>query len=278
MKRMFVFSFSALAMAWAPACKKQEPPKEAPKPAVTAPAPAPAPEPPKAPEPAPEPPKAPEPAPAPAPEPPKDFIKAEIDHHGEKAGQLVTVDFTKFELVEAVVNLTPEGLATSKAVFKVDLSALASGDAKRDEHLKTADFFDVAQFAAATVTVSKLAAVADVADTYTAAAELDLHGVKKEVPVTFKVVEKKEDGSIVVEAEVKDLARADWTVGGAPEATQAASTFKLNARLTVANKTAAPADAAAAPAGGEAAGAAPAAPAEGGAAPAPAEGAAPAPK
>jgi polyisoprenoid-binding protein YceI len=266
MKRMFVFSFSALAMAWAPACKKQEPPKEAPKPAVTEPAPAPAP----APEPvkAPEPPPAPEPAPAPAPEPPKDFVKAEIDHHGEKAGQLVTVDFTKFELVEAVVNLTAEGLATSKAVFKVDLTALASGDAKRDEHLKTADFFDVAQFATATVTVSKLAAVADVADTFTAAAELDLHGVKKEVPVTFKVVEKKEDGSIVVEAEIKDLVRADWTVGGAPEATQAAPTFKLNARLTVANKTAAPADGAAAPAAGEAAGAAPAA--------APADGAAPA--
>jgi polyisoprenoid-binding protein YceI len=270
MKRMFVFSFSALAMVWAPACKKQEPAKEAPKPAVTAPAPAP--EPVKAPEPAPEPPKAPEPAPAPAPEPPKDFIKATIDHHGEKAGEIVTVEFAKFELVEAAVNLTAEGLATSKAVFKVDLSALASGNADRDKHLKNQDFFDVAQFATATVTVSKLVAVADVADTFTGAAEIDLHGVKKEVPVTFKVVEKKEDGSVVVEAEVKDLARADWGIGKAPEEAKAAPTFSVSARLTVANKTAAPAD-----------GAAPAAPADGAAAPAgaapaaPADGAAPAP-
>jgi polyisoprenoid-binding protein YceI len=159
----------------------------------------------------------------------KDFIHAIINHHDTSKG-LVTVEFPTYEIKKANVNF--EKLEEAMAVIEVDLGVLKSGVDKRDEHLKSADFFDVAQFAKATVTVSKVEKTEE-ADVYKAVAEVDIHGVKKEVPVTFKVVEKKEDGTHVVEAETKGLLRDDWKVGGAPEAVNAAPSFDLALRLSV---------------------------------------------
>lgn len=249
MKRYLALSVASLSLAWAPACDKKTEPAAGEQPAAeTAKAEEPKTEAPKTEEPAggeakAEEPKAEEPkteepkAEEPKAEEVKDHIKATIDHHDTSKG-LVTVEFGDFKVVKAHVDL--ENLEKAMAVVEFDIASLKSGIDKRDEHLKSPDFFDVAQFAKGTFTVSKLEKTEE-ADMYKATAEVDIHGVKKEIPVSFKVVEKKEDGAIVVEAEAKDLARADWGVGGAPEQVNAAPTFGVALRLTLKTTEEAPA-------------------------------------
>jgi|GEM_PF-3519762 len=168
---------------------------------------------------------------------PIDYIRVVVSHHDVAKG-LVTADFKTFKLIEANIDLTK--LETAKAVVEVDALSLSTGIDDRDKHVKSPDFLDVDKFAKATITVDRLVSVKDVVDTYDATASVDLHGVKKEIPVQFKVVEKKADGAIVVEAEVKDLARADWGMVAAPEKVNVGPTFTAQVRLTLTNVVPAP--------------------------------------
>jgi len=155
------------------------------------------------------------------------YIKFQINHHDTSKG-MVNGSFKKFSIKEAVVDL--KDLSKSKAVIEVDISSVDTGIAKRDGHLKSPDFFDIAKFATATATVAKIGAEKDGA--HPAEVTIDLHGVKKTMPVSFKIVEKKDDGSIIVEA-TTDMKRQDFQVGGEPAKTNAANDLKLMVRLHV---------------------------------------------
>ena len=168
-------------------------------------------------------------------EAPKDYVRAVILHaDGQRP---VTATFEKFEIVEANIDLT--NLETAKAVIEVDASSIVTGDEKRDGHVKSPDFLDVAKFAKLTITVKGLKPVENTPDTFDATATLDMHGVQKDLPVQFKVVEKQAD-AIVIEGEVKGLARADWQVGGEPEKVNVGPVFDAQVRLTVKNVVPAP--------------------------------------
>ena len=170
--------------------------------------------------------------------PPVDYIRAIVNHHDAAKG-LVTADFKTFKVIEANVDLTK--LETAKAVIEVDVLSITTGIDDRDKHVKSPDFLDTDKFAKATVTVDRLKPVANVADIYDATATVDLHGMKKEIPIQFTVVEKKADGAIVIEGEAKDLQRAEWGMTAAPEKVNVAATFTTQVRLTLTNVTPAPA-------------------------------------
>ena len=240
-----ILAAGALALA-TPGCGKKAPEPSTPVEQTTAPAPEPdtatAPEPDTAPA------VAADAAPAAAPDAPQavetdaaaaapaadEYVSFDVMHHDVAKGMVHGV-FEHFEVVKANIDLTkPE---TAMAVIAIDLDSLETGIPKRNNHVKSGDFFDVAGFAKATLTVDGVKAAAD-ADTYDANATLDLHGVKKSFPVTFKVVAKKDDGSIVIEGEYKGLARADFNVGGPPEATNVAPTIdSVKIRLHLTNKS-----------------------------------------
>ncbi len=167
-----------------------------------------------------------------------DFVRVVVNHHDATKG-LVTAEFKTFKVVEANIDLTK--LDTAKAVIEVDATSVATGNADRDTHVKSPDLLEVDKFAKVTITVDRIKPVADMVDTYDATGTLDLHGIKKEVPVQFKVVEKKADGAIVVEGEVKDLPRADWGIAAPPEKINVGPTFTAQVRLTVTNVTPEPA-------------------------------------
>lgn len=162
---------------------------------------------------------------------PTDYVRAVMQHHDAAKGP-VTAEFKTFKVIEANIDLTK--LETAKAVIEVDASSISTGNADRDTHVKTPDFLDVAKFATFTITVDRLKAVENVADTFDATATLDLHGAKKELPVQFKVVEKKAD-SIIIEGETKGLNRKDWQVGGEAEKAGVAELFDGQIRLEVKN-------------------------------------------
>jgi polyisoprenoid-binding protein YceI len=85
----------------------------------------------------------------------------------------------KFGAVEGTI-VTAENPLESTATATIDLSSVDTGNAQRDEHLRSADFFTVAQNTTMTFTSTKLEADGD---DYSVTGDLALNGVTK--PVTF---------------------------------------------------------------------------------------------
>jgi polyisoprenoid-binding protein YceI len=95
---------------------------------------------------------------------------------------------------------------------EVDLASVDTGIEDRDDHLRTADFFDVATHPTATVrvhTAEKLGATEEGHDHYRAFFDFDLHGVQKTLPGEFTV---RSVDPFVVEGRVK-VNRLDFGIG-----------------------------------------------------------------
>jgi polyisoprenoid-binding protein YceI len=152
------------------------------------------------------------------------YVRFVIDHADSSKG-LVTGEFKKFEVKKAVIDAA--ALEKSVVEVEIDIASVDTGNKGRDAHLQNADFFDAPQFPKATLTVKD--AKAD-GDAYTATASLSLHGLSKEFPVKFKVVEKRDDGSIIIEGS-HDMTRSLFSIGGPPEASGAAEALTVQVRL-----------------------------------------------
>ena len=92
--------------------------------------------------------------------------------------------FKKWRLTEVDI---PDGdLLKGTVVFEVDLASVWEKASKLADHLRTADFFDVAKYTTATVKIDRAKSTGE--NTYEAMAAVSLHGHDADVPVTFKVV------------------------------------------------------------------------------------------
>ena len=75
---------------------------------------------------------------------------------------------------------------------EVDLASVDTGIERRDEHLRTADFFDVERFPTALVTLEGFRVEeGEDADRFTTDVTLDLHGVTRRFPMQFTIVDRK---------------------------------------------------------------------------------------
>lgn len=87
-------------------------------------------------------------------------------------------DFRGFEGTIVVDNDNP---AHSTVEVTIDASTITTGDAKRDEHLRSADFFDVAVYP--TITFKSTSIDFESADDFTINGELTMHGVTAPVKI-----------------------------------------------------------------------------------------------
>ncbi len=88
--------------------------------------------------------------------------------------------FSKFE---ATIVVDRDAMEKSTIKASVDVDSINTNQEKRDAHLKTADFFDVAKFPKMTFASTAWKKTGD--NEYDVAGDLTLHGVTK--PVTLKV-------------------------------------------------------------------------------------------
>jgi polyisoprenoid-binding protein YceI len=139
-----------------------------------------------------------------------DWIKVHATHFEKKEGDPVEVKFDKFKVTKA--NFDPKKIEGGTATIEIDLTSLKSGDTKRDEHLATPDYIDVKKFATAVVEIGNVKKKDD--KNFTADAKVKFHGVDKKYPVTFEVVEAKDDW-IRVKGE-HTFKRLDFKVGKKP--------------------------------------------------------------
>jgi len=95
----------------------------------------------------------------------------------------------KFMNAVGTVTLDDAAPANSSVEVAFAIDGINTGVAKLDEHLKSADFFDAAQFPTATFKSTKVAQTS--ATTADVTGDLTIHGVTK--PVTLKVTLNKKD-------------------------------------------------------------------------------------
>lgn len=84
-----------------------------------------------------------------------------------------------FSKVSGTIDYDPAKPAASKVDATIDMSSVDTHDAQRDEHLKKADFFDVAKYPTMTFKSTKVVAKGKAGLTVTG--DLTLHGITKSV-------------------------------------------------------------------------------------------------
>jgi len=94
-----------------------------------------------------------------------------------------------FEKFNGEIHYSNNDIAQSHVLITIDASTVKADDPKLTEHLKTADFFDVAKFPEAKFESTAIKAGGEKGATHTVTGNLTLHGVTKSItfPATISV-------------------------------------------------------------------------------------------
>jgi polyisoprenoid-binding protein YceI len=89
-----------------------------------------------------------------------------------------------FKVFDASIYTSDKDFTTAEIDLWIDAASITTGDAKRDEHLKSADFFDVENYKQITFTASTIAPSDD--ETHDLWGELTIKGIKQNLKVTIE--------------------------------------------------------------------------------------------
>jgi polyisoprenoid-binding protein YceI len=104
-----------------------------------------------------------------------------------------------------------DDIATSKAAGKIKAASLDTGESKRDEHLRSADFFDADNYGDIAFESTSIEVIDE--DEFHVTGDLTMHGVTKPITLHAEVTGTEEDpwGNTRVGLEVQgELNRGDW--------------------------------------------------------------------
>jgi polyisoprenoid-binding protein YceI len=96
---------------------------------------------------------------------------------------MVTEQKGAFDTFTGAIELDDKDLTKSTVNVTIDAASINTKSKKRDDHLRSPDFFDVAQFPKLTFTSTKVEKAKD--GGYTVTGNLSLHGVTKPVTLTM---------------------------------------------------------------------------------------------
>ncbi|MBL4684977.1 MAG: YceI family protein [Nannocystaceae bacterium] len=150
-----------------------------------------------------------------------------VSHEPAKPDDPVTVTFTGLKVTKA--DFDPANLTGGTIQVEIDVTSLNSGSDKRDVHLKTAEYLDVATFATIKVDVSD---IVKIGDGYTAKLVVDAHGQQVTWAATPFQVTASTDDSITVHLK-KEFERTAFGVGKA-EGDSVASKVSAELKMTIA--------------------------------------------
>ena len=80
----------------------------------------------------------------------------------------------------------------SMVEFEVKAASIDTGNEKRDQHLRSSDFFSAKQFPVITFKSTEVKAYADQKDVLEVTGDLELHGVKKSITVDVEITGRAE--------------------------------------------------------------------------------------
>jgi polyisoprenoid-binding protein YceI len=98
---------------------------------------------------------------------------------GFKVRHFLTKVPGSFTTFSGTITVDRDNLENSSVVAKIDVGSVTTGTEKRDNHLKSPDFFDVAKFDSITFTSTSWKKTGDA--TFDVTGDLTIHGVTKSV-------------------------------------------------------------------------------------------------
>lgn len=119
---------------------------------------------------------------------------------------LVTGKFTDFDLA---LNLVDGDWTKSSASFTIQTTSINTGIADRDEHLRSADFFEVEKYPTITFVSEKISAIDSTH--FEASGTFSMHGISKKISLPFEVL--GQDGNTIGIQIRTLLNRIDYGVG-----------------------------------------------------------------
>jgi polyisoprenoid-binding protein YceI len=87
-----------------------------------------------------------------------------------------------FDKFDGTITYDPDNIANSSVQFSIDAASVNTKNEKRDEHLRSADFFDAANHPEITFKSEK---ISKKGDGYVATGTLVMHGVSKKIDLPF---------------------------------------------------------------------------------------------
>jgi polyisoprenoid-binding protein YceI len=147
----------------------------------------------------------------PAPTAAVDFISVFGEHKDKKPDDPVEVHFEKFAVTKATFD--PTKIEGGSATIEIDATSLTSGKGGRDKHLSEGQYLNAAKFAKLVINIDNVK-LKD-GKVYSADAKVKAVGVEKKYPVTFEVVDAKDDW-IKIKGEHK-FSRLDFKIGTDPK-------------------------------------------------------------
>lgn len=128
-----------------------------------------------------------QPAPAPAPAPVTEAWTVDKSHSSAefKVRHVMANVTGRFGDFDAVIHLDRTNASNSSVEFTIQATSVDTNNKNRDEHLRTADFFDVAKFP--TITFKSASIKERSKDLYDVTGDFTMHGVTKRItiPVQF---------------------------------------------------------------------------------------------
>lgn len=116
-------------------------------------------------------------------------IDPEHSHVGFQVQHLMIANvYGAFTTFNGVVTLDDNDITKSTVTVTIDTNSINTNVAKRDEHLRSADFFNVAQYPTMTFVSQKI--IKGDKDTLQIIGNLTLHGVTRQVVLNARVPEK----------------------------------------------------------------------------------------
>lgn len=115
----------------------------------------------------------------------------------------------KFKDFSGTIDKDDSNFLNSKVSFVVRPESVDTENSKRDEHLRTADFFDVKKYPEAKFISTKIEAAGE--NKFNLFGELSVHGKSKSVK--FELIEKEVKGEDVIYEASTHLNRLDFAVG-----------------------------------------------------------------
>ncbi len=118
----------------------------------------------------------------------------------------VTGKFTEYDIA---IDWNDSNLDSCSISAVIDVSSINTGIPDRDEHLRTADFFDVQAYPDIEFVSDKIRRVIE--NNFEADGKLTMHGVTKDITLPFQIV--KADGNTIGFKSLTTVNRLDYGVG-----------------------------------------------------------------
>jgi polyisoprenoid-binding protein YceI len=111
-----------------------------------------------------------------------------------------------FNSFSAEIEADPSNLTDAAIEFTIDANSIDTRKEDRDNHLRSADFFDVEKYPQIKFKATNI--VKESADNYDVQGDFEMHGVSK--PVTFAVVFEGQAGDVAGFSANTEINRADF--------------------------------------------------------------------